>query len=106
VGDELDWVLHLASPASPRDYLHWPIETLKVGAIGTLRALGLARAKGAGFSLASTSETYGDSEVHPQHETYWGNVNPVAPRSVYESDSLRQRPWRITESPGSPFASP
>jgi dTDP-glucose 4,6-dehydratase len=84
VSGELDWVLHLASPASPRDYLEWPIETLKVGAIGTLRALGLARAKGAGFFLASTSETYGDPHVHPQPETYWGNVNPVGPRSVYD----------------------
>jgi dTDP-glucose 4,6-dehydratase len=81
---ELDWILHLASPASPRDYLEWPIETLKVGAIGTLQALGLAREKEARFFLASTSETYGDPLVHPQPETYWGNVNPVGPRSVYD----------------------
>jgi dTDP-glucose 4,6-dehydratase len=81
---ELDWIIHLASPASPRDYLEWPIETLKVGAIGTLQALGLAREKEARFFLASTSETYGDPLVHPQPETYWGNVNPVGPRSVYD----------------------
>ena len=81
---DLDWILHLASPASPRDYLEWPIETLKVGAIGTLRALDLARDRGAAFLLASTSETYGDPKVHPQPESYWGNVNPVGPRSVYD----------------------
>jgi dTDP-glucose 4,6-dehydratase len=81
---ELDWIIHLASPASPRDYLEWPIETLKVGAIGTLQALGLAKEKEARFFLASTSETYGDPLVHPQPETYWGNVNPVGPRSVYD----------------------
>jgi dTDP-glucose 4,6-dehydratase len=80
----IDWVLHLASPASPRDYLHWPIQTLKVGALGTFRALGLARAKGAAFLLASTSEVYGDPTVHPQPEGYWGNVNPVGPRGVYD----------------------
>jgi dTDP-glucose 4,6-dehydratase len=80
----LDWVLHFASPASPRDYLELPIQTLKVGALGTYRALGLARAKGAGFVLASTSEVYGDPLVHPQREDYWGNVNPVGPRGVYD----------------------
>jgi dTDP-glucose 4,6-dehydratase len=80
----LDWILHLASPASPRDYLENPIHTLKVGAIGTLRALGLAKAKGAGFFIASTSEVYGDPQVHPQPETYWGHVNPVGPRGVYD----------------------
>ncbi|MBI3826776.1 MAG: SDR family oxidoreductase [Candidatus Rokubacteria bacterium] len=80
----LDWVLHLASPASPRDYLEFPIQTLKVGALGTLNALGLAKAKGAGFLLASTSEVYGDPLVHPQREDYWGNVNPVGPRGVYD----------------------
>jgi dTDP-glucose 4,6-dehydratase len=80
----LDRVLHLASPASPVDYLRWPIETLRVGAVGTLRALELAREKGATFFLSSTSETYGDPLVHPQPETYWGNVNPVGPRSVYD----------------------
>jgi dTDP-glucose 4,6-dehydratase len=84
VEGELDRVLHLASPASPVDYLRWPIETLRVGAIGTLQALELARAKEATFFLASTSETYGDPLVHPQPETYWGNVNPVGPRSVYD----------------------
>jgi dTDP-glucose 4,6-dehydratase len=80
----LDWVLHFASPASPRDYLELPIQTLKVGALGTLNALGLAKAKGAGFLLASTSEVYGDPLVHPQREDYWGNVNPVGPRGVYD----------------------
>jgi dTDP-glucose 4,6-dehydratase len=81
---QIDAVLHLASPASPADYQRWPIETLRVGAIGTLHALELALAKGASFFLASTSETYGDPLVHPQPETYWGNVNPVGPRSVYD----------------------
>lgn len=84
VGGPLDAVLHLASPASPVDYLRWPIETLRVGAIGTLNALELARAEGARFFLASTSEAYGDPLIHPQPETYWGNVNPVGPRSVYD----------------------
>jgi dTDP-glucose 4,6-dehydratase len=81
---ELDWVLHLASPASPRDYLELPIQTLKVGALGTHNALGLAKAKGARFLLASTSEVYGDPLVHPQREDYWGNVNPIGPRGVYD----------------------
>ncbi|HWO71848.1 MAG TPA: UDP-glucuronic acid decarboxylase family protein [Actinomycetota bacterium] len=80
----VDWILHLASPASPRDYLRHPIETLRAGAIGTLNCLDLAEAKGAGFLLASTSEVYGDPLVHPQPEGYWGNVNPVGPRSVYD----------------------
>jgi dTDP-glucose 4,6-dehydratase len=80
----LDWVLHLASPASPRDYLDHPIHTLKVGALGTLRALGLAKAKHASFFLTSTSEVYGDPQVHPQPESYWGHVNPVGPRGVYD----------------------
>jgi len=80
----LDWVLHFASPASPRDYLELPIQTLKVGALGTYRALGVARAKRTGFVLASTSEVYGDPLVHPQREEYWGNVNPVGPRGVYD----------------------
>ena len=80
----LDWVLHFASPASPRDYLELPIQTLKVGALGTHNALGLAKAKGARFLLASTSEVYGDPLVHPQREDYWGNVNPVGPRGVYD----------------------
>jgi len=80
----LDWVLHFASPASPVDYLELPIQTLKVGALGTHNALGLAKAKGARFLLASTSEVYGDPLVHPQREDYWGNVNPVGPRGVYD----------------------
>ncbi len=80
----VDLVLHFASPASPIDYLQLPIETLKVGSVGTLHALGLAREKRARFVLASTSETYGDPLVHPQPETYWGNVNPVGPRGVYD----------------------
>jgi dTDP-glucose 4,6-dehydratase len=83
VGD-LDAVLHFASPASPIDYLELPIQTLKVGSLGTHKALGLARAKGARFLLASTSEVYGDPLVHPQPEDYWGNVNPVGPRGVYD----------------------
>jgi dTDP-glucose 4,6-dehydratase len=80
----VDWVLHFASPASPRDYLELPIQTLKVGALGTHNALGLAKAKGARFLIASTSEVYGDPLVHPQREDYWGNVNPVGPRGVYD----------------------
>jgi dTDP-glucose 4,6-dehydratase len=81
---ELDAVLHLASLPSPVDYLNFPIQTLKVGALGTHKALGLAKAKGARFLLASTSEVYGDPLVHPQPEDYWGNVNPVGPRGVYD----------------------
>ncbi len=80
----LDAVLHFASPASPKDYLELPIHTLKVGAYGTHNALGLARAKGARFLLASTSEVYGDPLINPQEETYWGNVNPISPRGVYD----------------------
>lgn len=80
----LDAVLHLASLPSPVDYLNYPIQTLKVGALGTHKALGLAKAKGARFLLASTSEVYGDPLVHPQPEDYWGNVNPVGPRGVYD----------------------
>lgn len=84
VDDELDYVLHFASPASPIDYLELPIQTLKVGSLGTHNALGLAKAKGARILLASTSEVYGDPLVHPQPESYWGNVNPVGPRGVYD----------------------
>lgn len=80
----VDFILHFASPASPVDYLELPIQTLKVGALGTHNALGLARAKGAGLLLASTSEVYGDPHVHPQPEEYWGNVNSVGPRSCYD----------------------
>ena len=81
---KVEFVLHFASPASPIDYLELPIQTLKVGSLGTHKALGLAKAKGARFLLASTSETYGDPLVHPQPESYWGNVNPVGPRGVYD----------------------
>lgn len=84
VTGDVDVVLHFASPASPIDYLELPIETMKVGSIGTLHALGLAKERGARFVLASTSETYGDPQVHPQPETYWGHVNPVGPRGVYD----------------------
>jgi len=84
VSGPLDCVLHFASPASPIDYLELPIQTLKVGSLGTHKALGLARDKGARFLLASTSEVYGDPMVHPQTEDYWGNVNPVGPRGVYD----------------------
>ena len=84
VDGPVDFVLHWASPASPIDYLELPIPTLKVGALGTHKALGLAKAKGSKFVLASTSEVYGDPLEHPQKETYWGNVNPVGPRGVYD----------------------
>jgi len=84
VDGPVDYVLHWASPASPIDYLELPIPTLKVGALGTHKALGLAKAKGATFVIASTSEVYGDPLEHPQKETYWGNVNPVGPRGVYD----------------------
>jgi len=80
----LDTILHFASPASPIDYLELPIQTLKVGSLGTHKTLGLAKAKGARFLLASTSEVYGDPVVHPQKEDYWGNVNPIGPRGVYD----------------------
>ncbi|MEK6537590.1 MAG: UDP-glucuronic acid decarboxylase family protein [Nitrospirota bacterium] len=80
----VDYILHFASPASPIDYMEYPIQTLKVGSLGTHKVLGLAREKGARFLLASTSETYGDPLVHPQNEDYWGNVNPVGPRGVYD----------------------
>ncbi len=84
VPGDLDWVVHLASPASPVDYLELPIQTLKVNSLGTHNTLGLASSKGAKFLLASTSEVYGDPEVHPQPESYWGNVNPIGPRGVYD----------------------
>jgi dTDP-glucose 4,6-dehydratase len=84
VDGPVDGVLHFASPASPIDYLELPIQTLKVGSLGTHNALGLAKAKGARFFLASTSEVYGDPQVHPQPESYWGHVNPVGPRGVYD----------------------
>ena len=82
--DPLDFVLHFASPASPIEYANYPIQTLKVGSLGTHNALGLAKAKQAVFLLASTSEVYGDPLVHPQKESYWGNVNPIGPRGVYD----------------------
>lgn len=84
VPGKVDYVLHFASPASPIDYLKYPIQTLKVGSLGTHKALGLAKEKNATFLLASTSETYGDPTVHPQSEDYWGNVNPIGPRGVYD----------------------
>lgn len=84
VPGKIDYVLHFASPASPIDYLNLPIQTLKVGSLGTHKALGLAKEKKARFLLASTSETYGDPTIHPQKEDYWGNVNPIGPRGVYD----------------------
>ncbi|WP_053406150.1 UDP-glucuronic acid decarboxylase family protein [Persicobacter sp. CCB-QB2] len=84
VSGDLDFILHFASPASPIDYLKIPIQTLKVGSLGTHNLLGLAKSKGARMLIASTSEVYGDPEVHPQKEDYWGNVNPVGPRGVYD----------------------
>jgi dTDP-glucose 4,6-dehydratase len=84
VDGNVDCVLHFASPASPFDYLEFPIQTLKVGSLGTLNSLGLAKAKKAKFLLASTSEVYGDPQIHPQREDYWGHVNPVGPRGVYD----------------------
>ncbi|MGB3076197.1 MAG: UDP-glucuronic acid decarboxylase family protein [Chitinophagales bacterium] len=84
VPDELHYILHFASPASPVDYVKWPIQTMKVGSLGTHNCLGLARAKKARILVASTSEVYGDPLVHPQTEEYWGNVNPVGPRSMYD----------------------
>lgn len=84
VPGDLHYILHFASPASPIDYLQMPIQTLKVGSLGTHNLLGLAKAKGARFMIASTSEVYGDPLVHPQREEYWGNVNPIGPRGVYD----------------------
>lgn len=84
VPGKVDYILHFASPASPIDYLKLPIQTLKVGSLGTHKALGLAKEKNAVFLLASTSEVYGDPEIHPQSEDYWGNVNPIGPRGVYD----------------------
>ena len=84
VKEKIDYVLHFASPASPVDYLKYPIQTLKVGSLGTHNALGVAKEHGAKFLLASTSEVYGDPLVNPQPETYWGNVNPIGPRGVYD----------------------
>jgi len=84
IGAKIDYIYHLASPASPRDYLEHPIHTLKVGALGTYHLLGLAKHHGARFLLASTSEVYGDPKLNPQPESYWGNVNPIGPRGVYD----------------------
>jgi len=84
IKEKIDYVLHFASPASPVDYLKYPIKTLKVGSLGTHNALGVAKKHGAKFLLASTSEVYGDPLVNPQPETYWGNVNPIGPRGVYD----------------------
>jgi dTDP-glucose 4,6-dehydratase len=96
VPGEIDAVLHLASPASPRDYQRLPVETMLVGAFGTVHALELARARGARFLLASTSEVYGDPAQHPQRESYWGNVNPVGPRSMY--DEAKRYAEALTEA--------
>ena len=90
----VDNVLHFASPASPVDYLHYPIQTLKVGSLGTHNTLGLAKLKNARFLLASTSEVYGDPQVHPQREDYWGNVNSVGVRGCYDEASASPRPSR------------
>jgi len=84
INEDVNYVLHFASPASPIDYKNFPIQTLKVGSLGTHNALGMAKAKGAKFLLASTSEIYGDPLIHPQPESYWGNVNPIGPRGVYD----------------------
>lgn len=84
VQGKLDYILHFASPASPLDYLEYPIQTMKVGSLGTHKALGLAKEKGARLLIASTSEVYGDPLIHPQNEDYWGNVNPIGPRGVYD----------------------
>ena len=105
VEGDLDWIFHFASPASPTDYLEHPIHTLKVGALGTMRALGLAKAKRSGFMLASTSEVYGDPLVHPQPESYWGNVNPIGPRGVYDeakrfAEAMAMAYHRAHERPG------
>jgi dTDP-glucose 4,6-dehydratase len=97
VPQDVDYVLHFASPASPIDYAELPIHTMKVGSIGTLHTLGLAKEKGARYLIASTSETYGDPLVHPQPETYWGNVNPVGPRGVYDEAK------RFAEAPTSAY---
>ncbi len=99
IDGQVDAVLHFASPASPIDYLKLPIQTLKVGSLGTHKALGLAKAKSARFLLASTSETYGDPMIHPQPETYWGNVNPVGYRGVYDeakrfAEAMTMAYWR------------
>lgn len=88
VPGDVDYVLHFASPASPIDYLRWPIQTMKVGSLGTHKALGMSRAKRARFLLASTSEVYGNPLVNPQPETYWGNVNPIGPRRVRRGETL------------------
>ena len=90
VSGPVDYVLHFASPASPLDYLELPIQTLKVGSLGTHKALGLAKDKKARFLLASTSEIYGDPLEHPQAESYWGNVNPIGPRSCYDEGKRGQ----------------
>jgi dTDP-glucose 4,6-dehydratase len=99
IAEKVDWVLHFASPASPKDYAANPIHTLKVGGLGTYHMLGLAKAHKAKFLLASTSEVYGDPEVHPQPESYWGHVNPIGPRSCYDeakrfAEALTMAYWR------------
>jgi len=100
IGGKIDYVLHFASPASPIDYLKLPIQTLKVGSLGTHNTLGIAKAKKSIYMLASTSEVYGDPQVHPQPESYWGNVNPIGPRGVYDeakrfSEALTMAYYRV-----------
>src|SRR6478736_6589986 len=98
ISGDLDYILHFASPASPIDYLKMPIQTLKVGSLGTHNALGLALAKKAKFFLASTSECYGDPEISPQHEEYWGRVDAIGPRGVYDEAKrfAEAIPWLTT----------
>jgi dTDP-glucose 4,6-dehydratase len=99
VPGRLDYIMHFASPASPIDYLKIPIQTLKVGSLGTHNLLGLAKAKNARILVASTSEVYGDPMVHPQTEEYWGNVNPIGPRGVYDEAKRFKKPlpWHIID---------
>src|SRR5437764_14176762 len=99
VDGAVDAILHFASPASPRDYLELPIQTLKVGSLGTHNCLGLAKAKDARFLLASTSEVYGDPQVHPQTESYWGHVNPIGPRGVYDEATRFAEPITMAYHP-------
>src|SRR5438552_2051784 len=99
VDDPIDLVLHFACPASPRDYLQHPIHTLKVDSVGTLHTLGIAKAHRARYLVASTSEVYGDPQVHPQPESYWGHVNPIGPRSVYDEAKRSEEHTSELQSP-------